>query len=152
MAGPLRAEEAGPGDVQPPDPEGRIARDTAGLVQAEVTVVPPRVKPGEAVRVYLTLRPSEASKTCWSDEGEPLRVWVDLPPGWRAQPQLLVVAQIDRPNRSQPQHVELDLKTATDAKGMSRLVATALYRVREGTDGTRRLLRQDIPITVTVGK
>jgi hypothetical protein len=152
MAGPIRAGETGPGDVQVPDPEGRIARDTRGLVRAEVTVIPPRIKPGEAVRIYITLRPNEAPKVCWSDEGEPLRVWVDLPPGWRAQPQLLITSQIDRPDRSRSQRVELDMSTATDANGTSKLVVTALYRVCEDTDGTRRLLRQDIPITVTVGK
>ncbi len=152
MAGPIRAGETGPGDAPSPDPEGRLARDTRDLVRAEVTVVPPRVKPGEAVRIHITLRPNEARQVCWSDEGEPLQVWIDLPPGWRAQLQLVVVSPIDRPNRSQPQNVELDLSTATDTNGTSKLVATALYRVCEGTDGARRLLRQDIPITVTVGK
>jgi len=152
IAGPIRSGETSPGDVQPPDPEGRIARDTQGLVQTEVTVVPPRVKPGEAVRVYITLCPNETRQARWSDENEPLRVWMDLPPGWQAQPQLLVVSQIDRPNRSQPQRVELDMKTATDANGTPRVIATALYRVRENIDGARCLLRQDIPITVTIGK
>ncbi len=152
IAGPIRKGEVSPDDAQPPDPGGRIARDTQGLVQAEVTVVPPRVKPGEVVRVYVTLRPNEARQACWSDEDEPLRVWIDVPPGWRAQPQLLAIARIDRPNRLQPQCVELEMKTATDADGASRVIATALYRVCENTDGTHRLLRQDIPIAVTVGK
>jgi len=152
MAGPVREWEAGPGAVKPPDPEGRISRDTQGLVLAEVTVVPSSVKPGEAVRVHLMLRPNDTRKACWSDEGEPLRVWVDLPPGWRAQPQLLVASQTERPDRSRPQRVELEIGTASDANGTSRLIAYALYHVREDADGTSRFLRQDIPITVTVGK
>lgn len=152
MAGPIRAGEAGPGDTPSPDPEGRVARDTRGLVRAEATVVPPRVKPGGAVRVHLTLRPNDPRQASWSIEGEPLRVWIDLPPGWRAQPQLFIAPQSDRSGRSQPQRVECDIETATDASGTSKLVATALYHVREEADGTSRLLRQDIPITVTVGK
>jgi hypothetical protein len=152
MAGPLPAREVGPGDIPSPDPEGRIARDTRSLVRAEVTVVPPRMKPGGAIRVYLTLRPNDPRQACWSTEGEPLRVWMDLPPGWRAQPQLFIAPKIDRPGSAQPQCVECDIATATDANGTSRLVATALYHVREEADGTSRLLRQDIPITVAVGK
>jgi tetratricopeptide (TPR) repeat protein len=152
MAGPLPAGETRSGAVQSPDPEGRIARDTQSLVRAEVTVVPPRVKPGEAVRVYLALRPNDPRQASWSTEGEPLRVWIDLPPGWRAQPQLVIASRLAQPDSAQPQRVECDISTAPGANGTSRLVATALYRVREETDGVSRLLRQDLPITVTVGK
>ena len=152
MAGPIRESEASPGDVQPPDPESRIARDTQGLVLAEVTVVPPKVKPGEAVRVHLTLRPNDTRKAYWSNEGETPRVWVDSPPGWRAQPPLFIASPTDRPDRSQPQHIECDIGTPTDANGTSRLLAYALYQVCNGEDKTCRLLRQDIPITITVGK
>jgi hypothetical protein len=151
-AGPLRAWPTEPGAVQPPDPEGRIAHDTQGLVLAEVTVVPPRVKPGEAVRVYLTLCPNEAHQARWTTEGEPLRVWVDLPPGWRAQPQLLIAPPTNEPGQSQPQRVECDIATPPEANGTSRLIATALYRVGADTDAVGRLLRQDFPITITAGK
>ncbi len=152
MAGPIRTGEAGLGDMASPDPEGRLTRDTQSLVRAEVAVVPPRVKPGEAVRVYLTLRPDEAHKACWSAEGEPLQVWIGLPPGWRAQPQLVIASRLDRPDSSQPQLMECDISTAPDANGPSGLVATALYHVREEAEDADRLLRQDIPITVTIGK
>jgi hypothetical protein len=65
---------------------------------------------------------------------------------------LLTLLQADRPNRWQPQRVELGMKTATDANGTSRVTVTALYGVCETVDGTRRLLRQGIPLAVTVGK
>ena len=152
MAAPVRKWEAGPGDEKPPDPEGRIDRDTQDLVLAEVTVVPSSVKPGEAVRVHLTLRPNEAREARWSDEGEPVRVWMNLPTGWRAQQQLLIVPPTEGPDRSRPQRVECDIGTATDANGALRLIATGLYHVHVSTDGTSRFLRQDIPLTVTVGK
>lgn len=152
LAGPIRAGEDSPDAGKPPDSVERIARDTQGLVLAEVTVVPPRVKPGEAVRVHLTLRPNDARKVCWSVEGEPPSVWVDMPPGWRAQPPLLVAAPADRADRSRPQRVEIEIGTATDANGTSRLLATLLYRVCADADGKYRFLRQDVPITITVGK
>jgi hypothetical protein len=152
MASPARELEAGPGEVKPPDPEGRIVRDTQGLVLAEVTVVPARVKPGGVVRIHLTLRPNDARQTHWNNEAEPLRVWVDLPSGWRAQPQLLVWPPSDRPRSSEPRHLELEVCTSPDASGTSRLGAYALYYVCEDADGTCRFLRQDIPITVAVDK
>jgi hypothetical protein len=152
IAGPLPEREADSNDGKPLDREGRVARDMQGLVVAEVTVVPPRVKPGEAVRVYLTLRPNDTRKARWSDEGEPLQVWIDLPSGWRAQPQRLSATSTDRPGRSQPLRVECDIGTSTDATGTARLLARALYEVRSGEDETSRLLRQDIPFTIAVGK
>jgi hypothetical protein len=152
LAGPLQGWEAGPSDGRPPDPEDRIVRDTQGLVLAEVTVVPPKVKPGEAVRVHLTLRPNDARKAGWSDAGKTPRVWINLPPGWRAQPPLFIPAPTNRLERSQPQNIECDIGTPTDANRTSRLPAYALYEVCLGEDGTSRLLRQDIPITITVGK
>jgi tetratricopeptide (TPR) repeat protein len=152
MAGPISGREADSDDGKPLDPEGRVARDIQGFVVAEVTVVPPKVKPGEAVRVYLTLRPNDTRQARWSDEGEPLQVWIDLPPGWRAQPQRLSATPADRPGRSQPLRVECDIGTSADATGTARLLARALYEVRGGEEETSRLLCQDIPITVAVGK
>jgi hypothetical protein len=151
-AGPAREWEAGPGEAKPPDPEGRIDRDTQGLVLADVTVVPARVKVGATVRVHMTLRPNGARKAHWSNEGEPLHVWVDLPSGWRAQPQLLVFPNPEHPTSSEPRHVELELRPAPDAGGPSRLGAYALYYVCEEADGTCRFLRQDIPLTIAVDK
>ena len=150
MAGPVREWETGSGERKPPDPEGRIARDTQGLVLAEVTVVPSRVKPGEAVRVYLMLRPNDARKACWSDEGKPLRVWVDFPPGWRAQPQLMIPPRAGRPGTLEPRHLEFEVYPGPDARGTTTLLAYALYYVCEDMGGVCSFLRQDIPITVKV--
>jgi hypothetical protein len=150
MAGPVREWEARPGDGKPPDPEGRISRDTQGLVLAEVTVVPSSVKPGGAVRVHLTLRPNDARKACWSDEGEPLRVWVDLPPGWQAQPQLVIAPRAGRPGTSEPRRLEFEVCPGPGARGTTTLLAYALYYVCEDVDGACSFLRQDIPITVKV--
>jgi len=150
MAGPVRECEAGPDARKPPDPKGRIARDTQGLVLAEVTVVPSRVKPGEAVCIYLTLRPNDARKACWSEEGKPLRVWVDLPPGWRAQPQLMILPLAGRPGTLEPRHLEFEVYPGPDARGTTTLLAYALYYVCEDMGGVCSFMQQDIPITVKV--
>jgi len=155
---PTSSEIADPGsspdneqlDVKPPDPQGRILRDEQRLISAEVTVIPPRVKPGGTVRVHVTLRPDNKRKAHWNYEAEPLKLWIDTPPGWKAQPQLLTAPQGDKPETSEPRHIEFELHAANDASGTSKLSAYALYYVCEGAGGTCSFLRQDIPVTVTV--
>ena len=150
LASPDRAFEARHGDVGPPDPEGRVLRDTERLILAEVTVVPPRVKPGGAARLYVTLRPNEERKAHWNNESEPVKLWIDPPSGWKAQPQLLIASQNDLPETSEPRRLEFEVHAASNASGTSKLTAYALYYVCEDVDGTCRYLRQDILIPVTV--
>lgn len=155
---PTSSEIADPGgspdneqlDVKPPDPQGRILRDEQHLISAEVTVIPPRIKPGETVRVHVTLRPDKKLKAHWNNEAEPLKLWVDPLPGWKAQPQLLTAPQGNRPETSEPRQIEFELHAANDTSGTSKQSAYVLYYVCEGAGGTCSFLRQDIPITVTV--
>jgi len=139
-------------DVKSPDPEGRILRDEQRLVLTEVTVIPPLVKPGRTVRVHITLRPDKKRKAYWNNEAEPLKLWIDPPPGWKAQPQFLTAPQGNQPETSEPRYIEFELRAAKDASGTSKLPAYALYYVCEGAGGTCSFLRQDIPVTVTVDK
>ena len=60
LAGPVRdvlAEASAPFE---PDPKGQIHRDEQRLIEAEVVVVPTRVRPGQAARVHVTFRPGAA--------------------------------------------------------------------------------------------
>ena len=157
---PTNSEIADPGgspdneqlDVKPPDPQGRILRDEQRLILTEVTVIPPRIKPGGTVLVHVTLRPNNKRKAHWNNEAEPLKLWIEPPPGWKAQPQLLTAPQGNQPETSEPRHFEFELHAANDASGTSRLSAYALYYVCEGAGGTCSFLRQDIPITLIVDK
>jgi len=139
-------------DVKPPDPQGRIFRDRQRLILTEVTLIPPRIKPGGNIRIHITLRPDSKLKAHWNNEAEPLKLWIDPPPGWKAQPQLLTAPQGDKPETSEPRHIEFELHAANDASGTSALSAYALYYVCQGAGGTCSFLRQDIPVTVTVDK
>src|SRR5262249_50265659 len=94
---PYGSEIAGPApDVLPeavagvePDPKGQIHRDAERLIEAEVVVVPTRVRPGQAARVHLTFRPDPARKARWNNESTPLRVWVAGADGWTIATRLL---------------------------------------------------------------
>jgi len=152
IAAPDRSFDSGQSDVKPPDPQGRIHRDAQGLVLAEVTVVPPRVKPEEIVRVHVTLRPNEKQRAHWNNEAEPLKLWVDPPAGWQVQPQLLIAPQGDKPETSEPRRLEFELRTPADASGTTELAAYALYYACEDVNGTCQFLRLDIPVKVTVGQ
>ena len=62
LAGPVRDVVGEASAPIEPDPQGRISRDEERLIEAEVVVVPMRVRPGQAVRVHVTLRPGAAHK------------------------------------------------------------------------------------------
>jgi tetratricopeptide (TPR) repeat protein len=159
LAAPARNFDAEQRTIEPPDPLGRIARDVQNLIRAEVTVVPPRVKPGEIARVHVTLRPNEQRKAHWNNEAEPLRFWIDAPDGWKVQPQLLTAPQGRKPETSEPRRLEFEVRAlrrtpygAADTNGTSHLAAYALYYVCEDAGGTCQFLRQDVPIPVAIEK
>jgi hypothetical protein len=134
--------------AESPDPEGRILRDAKGLVDVEVAVVPPRVKPGDSARVYVTLRPSADRKAHWNNEAEPLRVWVDPPQGWEAEPRWLEAPQGTKPQTTEARRLELEVRAGAEAHGTATFRAYALYYVCEDVADTCLFLRQDIPIEV----
>src|SRR5262249_59271078 len=41
-----------------PDPKGQVHRDEQRLIEAEVVVVPARIRPGQAARIHVTFRPA----------------------------------------------------------------------------------------------
>ena len=137
-------------NIKPPDPQGQIYRDEKDLILSEVTVVPPQVKPNETVRVHVTLRPNTRLKAHWNNEAQPLKLWIDAPDGWKVEPQLLIAPQGDRPETTEPRHLEFEVSAATGAKGTTKLNAYALYYVCEDTGGVCYFLRKDIPVTIKV--
>ena len=149
IADPRGSAETQQRDVKPPDPQGKLFRDTKGLILPEVTVVPPRVKPGGTVRVYVTLRVNSKLKAHWNNEAQPLKLWVEPHPGWKVKPQLQTAGQGEKPETTEPRQLEFEIYTPDNAAGKSKLSAYAVYYVCESS-GLCHFLRQDIPITVTV--
>jgi hypothetical protein len=152
IARPEKAFPERPKPADSPDPMGKIARDSDGLIAAEVTVVPARVRPGQAVRVHVVLRPDSRHEAHWNNEAEPLRVWVEPQPGWQVGERLLAAAAGGTAVSAEPRAVDVEVKAPADARAAGRLSAYALYHVCEADGGQCRFLRLDIPIVVPVAE
>lgn len=140
----------GAATARAPDPDGKILRDVAGLVRAEVTVVPGQIRPGKSARVHIVLRPDPKWKAHWNNEAEPLRLWVEAPKGWRVSERLLTVAAPKKPVTDEPRILTFELVAPADAGGKENLALYALYHVCNDADGQCQFLRLDIPVAVVV--
>src|SRR6516164_9598260 len=121
LAGPVRdvlAEASAPIE---PDPKGQIHRDEQRFIEAEVVVVPARIRPGQAARVHLTFRPSAAHKARWNNESTPLRIWIAGAEGWTISTRLLEAPQGDQPETVEVRRLDFEVTAPTTAEGKTRL-------------------------------
>jgi tetratricopeptide (TPR) repeat protein len=135
-------------DARAPDPDGKILRDSEGLVRAEVTVIPARARPGQAVRVHVVLRLEASKQAHWNNEAEPLRLWIDAPDGWPISERLLQAPAVREPVSTEERALDFELKTPREAPPKVRLAAYALYHVCDDKGGQCRFLRLDVPVEV----
>jgi hypothetical protein len=152
LAGPVRdvlAEVSAPSE---PDPKGQVHRDQQRLIEAEVVVVPARVRPGQAARVHVTFRPAAAHQARWNNESKPLRVWVAGAEGWTIASRLLEAPPGDQPESVEVRRLDFEVKAPPTAVGTTRLAAYALYNTCEEPGGRCLFLRQDLTIELDVGK
>jgi hypothetical protein len=152
LAGPVREVVAEASAPVEPDSKRQIHRDEEGLIEAEVVVVPVRVRPGMAARVHVTFRPSAAHKSRWNNESTPLRIWVAGAEGWTVAPRLLEAPQGDQPESDEVRRLEFEVKAPSTAKEKTRLVAYALYNTCEEAGGRCLFLRQDLSIELDIAK
>jgi len=152
---PTRSEFAQPQKEFPantghnPDAEGLVRRDTEGLIVVEAAALPAQSKPGEPVRVHLSLRPSPEHKAHWNNEVAELAFWIDLPPGWQADQQYLTLPNPPQSASQETRKIEVELKSPPGSKaGEVTLRAFALYYVCEEVNGVCFYRRQDIPVKV----
>jgi tetratricopeptide (TPR) repeat protein len=152
LAGPVRDVLAGASVPSELDPEGKIHRDLQRLIEAEVVVVPRRVRPGQGARVHITFRPSADHKARWNNESTPLRVWIAGAEGWTISPRLLEAPQGDRPETVEERRLDFEVKAPSTAEGKARLAAYALYNTCEEEGGLCLFLRQDLTVEVEVAR
>ena len=152
IAYPAREFSPASGQTKSPDPQGRINRDKAGLIRAEVTVVPAEVRPGQTARVHVTFLPNAKRKAYWNNEAEALRLWIEPPAGWTLSQRLLTGKQGRQAETNEIRRLDFELQVPKTATGSATLRAYALYYVCEGVDGTCLFLRQDIPIEIRLAR
>ena len=150
FARPERKFSADRGEDKSPDADGRINRDSGGLIETEVAVVPAHVRPGSTARVHVTFRPSERLEAKWNNESEPLRLWIDAPSGWQVDRRLLTAPRPKSAESQEVRRLDFEVKLPADARGEIKLKAYALYYVCEGAGGTCLFLRRDVTISVKI--
>jgi hypothetical protein len=151
LAHPVRAFAVEPLTTKSPDPDGKIQRDAASLIQSEVTLVPSRIRPGGSARVHIALSPNAELKAHWNNEADPLRVWVDAPQGWQISQQSHSVAGPDkRETSTEIRRIDFEVQAPADATGTIKLPVYALYFVCEDENGECQFLRQDIRVNLEV--
>lgn len=130
-----------------PDPDGRITRDH-DLINAEATVVPPQPRAGETAHVYISFRPSAEIDAHWNNESEPMTVYLDLPVGWSADKNLVVLpapkAAVTQENRT----VEFDLVLPKQIGEINDIKGFALYNTCVGATGECLYRRRDFVIPI----
>ena len=150
IAQPAREFEVTQDDERPPDPEGRINRDRDGLVEVEVTVVPARVRPGQAARVHVSFLPDDSRKAHWNNESTPAAALGRRPRGL-AGVEPIAHGPPGRPARAdEVRRLDFEVEVPPSASGRTRLPAYALYNVCEDVGGVCRFLRQDLVVEVEV--
>ena len=119
-----------------PDPDGRIDRDTDGLVALSSAVAWDTTGGTKTATVHLTLEPNALRDVHWTNDAGPLAVWIgapELPEGWRASRRLLVHPGPDGgPETSaEPRRLDVEVQLPSDSSG-GTLAGFALYYVCEG--------------------
>jgi hypothetical protein len=133
------------------DPEGRITRDNAPLINVETTAVPPSIRAGETARVHVTMRPNASTKGHWNNEAEPVQVWLNPPAGWEIDRRRLAAGNPAKAVSAEPRTVEFEVRSPKEARpGKLDLSGYALYYVCQGTDGVCLYRRQDLTIPITI--
>jgi tetratricopeptide (TPR) repeat protein len=151
IAQPIKKPLAALKKAVSPDPDGRIHRDTSGLIEAEVTAVPSSIDPGGSARIHVVFRPNVSLEAHWNNEAEPLRLWMELPEGWVIDSRLLVAPQPEETESAELRRFDFDIQSPMNvASGRVRISAYALYYACEGIKGTCQFLRQDIDIEIDV--
>ncbi len=150
LAGPARDVTVEASAPVEPDPNGRIHRDSRRLIEAEVAVIPRRVRPGEAARVHLSFRPNATRTGHWNNESTPLQVWVAGADGWTIATRRLEASQGDQPESDEVRRLDFEVKAPPAGAGKVRLAAYALYNVCEQAGGRCLFLRQDLTIEIDV--
>jgi tetratricopeptide (TPR) repeat protein len=135
-----------PSGAKHPDPDGRLARDTAPLVRIESIVVPSTDAKSPAFRVHLVLTPDGEQKAHWNNESGESALWLDAPEGWSLSenPLALPLPENVGATSEETRHLEFELLPSSKSAIAPELTGAVFYFICEGENGTCLYLRQDI--------
>lgn len=148
---PLSGEEGVTSEVPTP-PDSRIVEDKT-WVETTVNVVPSRVRPADAVRVHVDLRPGDGNGIHWNNETGPGGFWVEPPFGWAVEPGFQEIAVPEEATSDERRHLEFEVRVpASASSGSHRFEAQSLYAVCNDETGVCMIRRRTIPVTVLVDR
>ncbi len=129
-----------------PDPDGQIQRDIANLIDARLVAVPARVRPGEATRVHLILRPSGNAR--WNNEAGPTVVWLDSAAGVPLSANHFELPRPDESESAETRTIEFELGMPEGSDQPVRVSGFALLHVCRSADGVCLYLRRDFEVEI----
>jgi len=150
LARPLAGHVVAPAPAVQPDLRGTVRRDE-GFVTTSLIVVPPHIRAGGSVRVYVRFQPRIVKTAHWNNEAEDLALWVRSPKGWRVDHQLSTFPRPKTDTSTELRRLEIELTApATAAPGLVRVPAYATYYVCEDKSGSCLYRRRDLQIPVRI--
>ncbi len=133
-----------------PDPDEKIHRDSDRLIQIESTAVPGIVRPGEAVRVHVLLRPDKTRNAHWNNEVEDLILWAKAPEGWQIDNAFQRYPLPSAPVSVETRKIEFEVKTsAKKTLPYETIRGYVLYYICEGDKGQCLYRRQNFEVMVS---
>ena len=133
-----------------PDPDEKIHQDSDRLIRIESTAVPGCVRPGEAVRVHVLLRPDKTRNAHWNNEAEDLILWAEAPEDWQIDNAFHRYPLPLDPVSAEPRKVEFEVKTSAKMTlPMDTIRGYVLYSICEEERGQCLYLRQNFEVKVS---
>ncbi|MEJ6730037.1 MAG: tetratricopeptide repeat protein, partial [Akkermansiaceae bacterium] len=152
MAEPRGSEFAHPGagevmaEQVHPDPEGKVTRDGASLVNLRAVVVPSTKGDGKALRVHLHFLPDSKKLVHWSNDVGPLSFFIEEGQEVVIQDQSIGAAPKGIVLSSEERVVEFEIRSVGGKALPKTLKGSAFYFVCEDENGTCQYLRQDVEL------
>ncbi len=104
---------------------------------------------GSVVQIYVNCRLAPESGATWSNEGEPMQMWIEKPKTGRLGTRYLRYPQPQEPRTLDERVLSFPLRLS-GAKSSMTLEATLLYSVHDGPNAPAQPMKQDLRIKVSV--
>lgn len=151
LAAPARGASDSAAAVPPVegDPEGKIVRDTDGLMSLETAVVRGTTSRGRvAAQIHVTLTPNAANDGHWNNEAEPLRVFLEPVEHGQLATTFAESTNAATATSEERRTVSFELQLPRRAPGPIRVRGYALFNACEGENGVCRFLRKDFELEI----